>query len=121
MAVRGIRGATTCSVDTEEEIMSAVKELWLILQEKNGFLEEDIASVIFSSTPDLKSAFPAAAVRSLGWDSVPLFGTVEIEKPNAVKLCIRVLIHWNTQKSHKEVKHVYLRESQVLRNDILSD
>lgn len=118
MAVRGIRGATTCEANTEEAILSAVKELWLEMQKKNEFVEEDLASVIFSSTPDLTAAFPAAAVRSLGWESVPLFGTMEIAKPDAVKLCVRILVHWNTQKSHKEVQHVYLKGSKVLRKDL---
>lgn len=121
MAVRGIRGATTCKANTEEEILSAVKELWIEMQKKNEFIEEDLASVIFSSTPDLTAAFPATAVRSLGWESVPLFGTMEIEKPNSVKLCVRILVHWNTQKSHKDVQHVYLKGSRVLRKDLTSD
>lgn len=121
MAVRGIRGAITCKDNTEEEILSAVKELWLEMQKKNEFIEEDLASVIFSSTPDLTAAFPASAVRSLGFKTVPLFGTAEIDKPDSVKLCVRILIHWNTQKSHKDIQHVYLKGSRVLREDLAVD
>ncbi len=118
MKLRGVRGATTCDSDSKEDIFSAVQELWRELQTNNLFEEEDIGAVIFSSTPDLSSAFPAAAVRALGWESAPLFGTVEIDNPDAVKKCIRVLVLWNTEKMQKEIKHVYLRGAALLRPDM---
>ncbi len=118
MFVRGIRGAITCQQNTAEDILSAVKELWLKLQEENGFSTEDLASVIFSSTKDLDAAFPAAALRELGIDGVPLFGTLEIDKKDAVKMCIRILIHWNTMKNQAQIKHIYLKNAAVLRPDL---
>ena len=119
MKVRGIRGATTCIANNKEEIFARTKELWLDIKKQNGFKEEDLASVIFSSTQDLTAAFPAAALRQLGCDKVPLFGTLEIDNPDAVKMCVRVLIHWNTEKEQDEIVHVYLHGAAALRPDII--
>jgi chorismate mutase len=118
MKLRGVRGATTCTENSKDEIAGAVKELWLAMCEQNAFAEEDLAAVIFSSTPDLSASFPAAAVRALGWTDTPLFGAAEIEQPEAVKRCVRILALWNTEKGQKEIKHVYLREAATLRPDI---
>lgn len=119
MNLRGIRGATTCLDNSKEEIFAKTKELWAEIKNQNDFLEEDLASVIFSSTPDLTAAFPATAVRQLGYDKVPLFGALEIDNPDAVKRCIRVLIHWNTDKKQDEIIHVYLHGAASLRRDIV--
>lgn len=118
MKLRGIRGATTCENNSKEAIIDATKELWQAMLDKNRFKEEDLASVIFSSTHDLTAAFPAAAVRAMGFDSVPLFGTLEIDKPDAVRLCVRILAHWNTDKGQNEINHVYLNGAAMLRPDI---
>jgi chorismate mutase len=118
MKLRGVRGATTCAADGRDEIMGAVQELWLAMIEQNAFAEGDLAAVIFSSTPDLSAAFPAAAVRALGWTDTPLFGAAEIEQPEAPKRCVRILALWNTDKGQKDIKHVYLREAAALRPDI---
>ena len=115
MKLRGVRGATTCENNSREAIFAAVGELWLALEEKNSFAEDDLAAVIFSSTPDLNAAFPATAVRKLGLVDVPLFGTAEIEQPEAIKLCVRVLALWNTDKPQTDIRHVYLRGAAVLR------
>lgn len=118
MKLRGVRGATTCTGNSKDEITVAVKELWLAMFEQNAFAEDDLAAVIFSSTPDLSAAFPASALRALGWTNTPLFGAAEIEQPEAVKRCIRILALWNTEKGQKDIKHVYLREAAALRPDI---
>jgi chorismate mutase len=85
---------------------------------ENGIAEVDIGAVIFSSTPDLDAAFPAAAARAIGWSDVPLFGTQEIANPNGVARCIRVLILWNTARGQKEIRHIYLHGAAVLRPDL---
>jgi chorismate mutase len=81
----------------------------------NGIATEDIASVFFTSTADLRSAFPARAARDLGWTDVPLLGATEVDKPGAPPRCIRVLLHWNTSRRQDEIVHVYLRGSDVMR------
>jgi chorismate mutase len=84
----------------------------------NNIKTEDIAAVSFSSTVDLDATFPAIAARKLGWIQVPLFGMQEIDCPTGLPLCIRVLILLNTDVPQNAIKHVYLREAVVLRNDI---
>jgi len=119
--LRGIRGAITVDANEANEITERVIELLTAMSEANKFALEDIAAAIFSSTPDLNAGFPAAAARAIGWAEVPLFGTQEIEHPQGLALCVRVLVLWNTDKSAKEVRHIYLRGARTLRADIKSD
>lgn len=116
--LRGIRGATTVTANNREEIFTRVAELLEVIERENGLNTEEIGAVIFSSTPDLNAAFPAAGARQVGWAHVPLFGTQEIECPEAPPLCIRVLILWNTDLGQQDIKHVYLHDAAVLRQDI---
>jgi chorismate mutase len=83
----------------------------------NGILPDDIASILFTTTPDLHSAFPAEAARLISpeWEYVPLMGAVEMDKPDTIPRCIRILLHWNTTKSQREVNHIYLRGTDALR------
>lgn len=116
--VRGIRGATSVDKNESAEIAEKVTELLLEMVQANTIEIEDIAAVIFSSTPDINSAFPAIAARNMGWTEVPLFGTQEIDNPNGVARCVRVLILLNTQLQQKAIKHIYLRDAVLLRRDI---
>lgn len=115
--VVGIRGATTVEEDSLEQILDATQDVLVRLQELNGFSPEDLASILFSTTQDLRSTFPARAARRLGWVEVPMLCTHEVDAPSSVPRCIRVLIHWNTDKTPHEVRHAYLRGSRVLRPD----
>lgn len=118
MAVRGIRGATTVESDTREEIISRTKELLEAIIEKNSVSAEDIISAIFSVTGDVTAEFPAVAARKIGWIYTPLFCTLEIPVPGSLRKCIRVLIHVNSDRPQKEMKHVYLNGAQSLRPDL---
>lgn len=118
MSLRGIRGAITVAHDSSEEILAATQELLHNICNLNGINKEDIASAIFSVTPDIKSAFPALGARQMGWDNVPLFCCQEIAVENSLALCIRVLIHVNTDKKPSEIQHVYLRGANKLRRDL---
>lgn len=118
--MRGIRGATTVKSNDQIFIKDAVIELLSVLKETNHLIVEDIGAVIFSSTSDLNSAFPAAGARAIGWSDVPLFGTLEIDKPDAVALCIRVLILYNTDKKQQDIQHIYLGNAASLRPDIVN-
>ena len=121
MAIRGIRGATTCNEDAAS-MLSATKELILKLLSTNPTLQsQDIASAIFTVTPDLQAAYPARAARDLGWTEVPLMCALEINVPGALRHCIRVLIHWNTDLPQSAVHHVYLHEAIQLRPDLAHD
>ncbi len=120
MIVRGIRGATTCARDEGAEILAATEELLREIIARNDLVPEDIASALFTVTPDLVAEFPAAAARRIGWTLVPLLNFTEIGVPGRLERCIRVLIHVNTMRRQDEMVHVYLREATSLRPDLLS-
>lgn len=117
-AVRGLRGATVASANTPEAIGAATKELVQALLAENDIDLESIASIIFTVTGDLDAQFPALAARELGLHHVPLLCAREIDVPGSLPRCIRVLMHVNTTKSQKEMRHVYLREARALRPDL---
>ncbi len=115
---RGIRGAITVERNEAAEIAAATRELIETIIKENSLDPEDIASAIFTVTSDLDAGFPATAVREMGWRYIPLLCANEINVPGSLGRCIRVLIHVNTEKSQKEIKHVYLKGAVVLREDL---
>ena len=122
MPIRGVRGATIAREDQPEAILSATSELLLEMLRLNQPLRsEDIASAFFTVTDDLRSTFPAAAARQIGWEAVPLMCTQEIPVPGSQPRCIRVLLHWNTTLDQSEIRHVYLGAAAGLRPDLSPD
>lgn len=117
-SVRGVRGATTATDNTREAITEATSQLVQSLLDVNDIVPEDIATVIFTVSPDLTAAFPAEAARELGLHDVPLLCATEIAVPSALPRCIRVLMHVNTTVPQKDIQHLYLREAQSLRPDL---
>ena len=117
MAVRGIRGATTAHANTREAILDATRELLDAIVQANGVRAPEVASVFFTMTPDLDAAFPARAARDLGWSDAALLDAQAPAVAGDLPRCIRVLIHWNTERAASEVRHVYLRDAQKLRPD----
>ena len=117
MQVRGIRGATTAEANTRESILAATHELLTELIAANTVDIDTIASAIFSTTPDLNAEYPAAAARVLGWQDVALLCTHEMNVPQTLPMCIRVLIHWNTSVPAEAVRHIYLKGAVQLRPD----
>ena len=118
MPCRGVRGATTVEQNEREEILTATRQLLALLIRCNKIEAADIASAIFTTTPDIDAEFPALAARQLGWLDVPLLCSHEMTVPGSLPLCIRVLIHWNTTKPQAEVEHVYVRGAKRLRPDL---
>lgn len=117
---RAVRGATTVNSNTDEEIYQATVELLKQMIINNSIEADDIVNVIFTLTHDLDAAFPAKAARVyLGWDDVPMICTQEIPVPDSLKKCIRVLITFNTIKPKNQIRHIYLREAQSLRPDLV--
>jgi len=115
MNTRGLRGATTVTENKRELIIAATKELLLKISDENKLVIEDIAAIHFSLTHDLNAEFPAVAARELGWNDTPLLCMSEINVPKSLPRCIRVLLLINTDKSAKEIKHIYLRDAVGLR------
>lgn len=116
MRLFGIRGATTAAVNKPEEILDRTKELLQALFVTNRIAEENVVSIIFTTTPDLTAEFPAKACRLMGWNSAALLGAVEADVPHGVPRCIRVLIHAYLEKG-SETTHIYLHEAVKLRPD----
>jgi chorismate mutase len=118
MPCRGIRGATTIQTDSADAILAATRELLTRIVEANDVAIPDIASSFFTATHDLTAAFPARAARELGWQHAALLDAQEMPVPGSLPRCVRVLIHWNTEKPQAEMRHVYLRGAASLRPDL---
>ncbi|SFL85127.1 chorismate mutase [Gracilibacillus orientalis] len=120
--IRGIRGATTVKHNDADEIVQTTKELIETMARKNDVDPETIASVMISVTPDLTATFPAKALRLIdGWKYVPVMCMPEINVPDSLLKCIRVMMTVNTSKSQKEIEHIYLNDAIKLRPDLLKE
>lgn len=120
MLTRGVRGATTVKANTREAILEATTELLQAMAEANGLDSEYIASAFFTSSPDLNAEFPALAARQMGWTDVALLCGHEMQVPGSLSMCLRILLHVNTEKKASEIVHVYLHGARVLRPDFES-
>lgn len=118
MMVRGVRGATTVEANSVEAILDATRELLTAMIKANDIDAESVASAFFTTTPDLNAEFPAVAARDMGWNHVALLCGHEMNKPGGLPMCLRILLHVNTDKPPREIRHVYLRGARVLRPDI---
>jgi len=118
MAVRGIRGAVTVPTNTKEAITSATRNLLVVTVQENDVHPDDIAGILFTTTPDLNADFPAYAVRGLKWPTVPLLCAQEINVPGAMASVVRILLLVNTDKLPQEIRHQYLGEAGRLRPDL---
>jgi chorismate mutase len=115
MMCRGIRGATTAVSNTAEDILEVTDELMHVLIHLNDLDPDEVASIFFTTTPDLTAIFPALAARSAGWTGVPLICSHEMNVPGSLQKAVRVLIHVNTTKASDEIRHVYLKGARQLR------
>jgi len=118
MACRGVRGATTVEANTPEAILKGTLELLALMIRQNDIRQEDVASATFTTTPDLDAEFPALAARQLGWLHVALMCAHELSVPGSLGRCIRILIHWNTEKTADQIVHVYIKDAARLRPDL---
>ena len=118
MRLRGIRGATTVDANSKSAILDAAKELLSAIVQANSIQREDVASVFFSTTPDLDAEFPAVAARDMGWTDIALMCGHEMDVPGSLRMCLRILIHVNTPKAAGEIRHVYLHGARALRTDL---
>jgi chorismate mutase len=120
MSVRGVRGAAVAESDHPEAILETTRGLLEAILAANPSLQpEDLASILFTVTSDLTSAYPARAARQMGWTEVPLMCALEIPVPGSLPHCIRVLLHWNTSLPQNQIQHVYLGAAASLRPDLI--
>jgi chorismate mutase len=117
-AVRAIRGAIQVDADERDLVLAASAELLYAVLERNDLQPTDLISVIFTATPDLRSEFPAYAVRQVGITDVPLLCATEIDVPGAMPRVLRLLAHVETERSRSEIRHPYLRGAAALRTDL---
>jgi chorismate mutase len=114
---RGIRGAITVSANNKESILAATEELLKGMAQANSVKVDDIAAIFFTTTSDLNAEFPASATRELGWPSnLALLCGHEMNVPNDLPRCLRILMLVNTEKGPEEITHVYLGEAKKLKN-----
>lgn len=116
MWCRGIRGATTVEANTRKDILAATRELLQQMIDANGIRGEDVASAIFTTTPDLNAEFPALAARQMGWTEVALLCGHEMNVTDSLQRCLRILLHVNTEKSASEIVHIYIKGARNLRS-----
>ena len=89
--------------------------------ERNEVATDDLVSILFTATEDLRSAFPAEAARRLGLGVVPLLCAREISVRGAMPSVVRVLMLFHTERGLREVVHVYLDGAEALRDDLDAD
>ena len=118
MPVRALRGAIQVDADTRENVLEATTELLRVVLERNALTPDDLISVVFTATPDLRSEFPAYAARQMGITDVPLLCASEIDVPGAMPRVLRLLAHVETSLPRAELRHVYLRGAAQLRTDL---
>jgi len=116
--VRAIRGATTVDEDVREQVLERTGELVATLLERNGLEIDDLISIVFTATDDVRSAFPAEAAREGGITHVPLLCARELDIEGGIERCIRVLVHAYTARGAHELRHPYLHAARQLRTDL---
>lgn len=119
-AVAGLRGATTLDQDSRDEVVSRTTELLTEMLQRNGLTSDDVISLVFTATDDIRSEFPAAAVRAAGIADVPMLCARElgIESESNIARCVRVLAHVVSGAPRGELRHIYLRGARQLRSDL---
>lgn len=117
-AVRALRGATTLDVDTEAHMTERVVALLEAMFDRNGLSHDDLVSILFTATDDLRSTFPATAARKAGLGDVPLICARELDVNGGAARCVRVLVHLYTERPRGDLHHVYLEGARHLRDDL---
>ena len=115
---RALRGATTVDEDTEQQVTERVTALLEQMFERNDIRHDDVVSVLFTATDDIHSVFPATAARKVGLGDMPLICARELDITGATPLCIRIMMHFMTEKSRTDLRHVYLAGAATLRDDL---
>jgi len=117
-ALRAVRGAITVGRDARDAMLDATERLLRELLQRNEIEPDDVVSILFTATDDLRSVFPAEAARRMGLAGVPLLCARELDVEGALPSVIRVLVHFSTTRSRSEVEHVYLEGARSLRDDL---
>lgn len=114
-----IRGAITVEHDIAEELLNATSELLDTIISSNKLDIKHITSIFFTCTKDLTSVYPAKAARELGITNAALMCMQEMYVENSLKNCIRVCVFYDDDNIEREIKHIYLKNAQGLRPDLM--
>jgi chorismate mutase len=117
MTVRALRAAITVDADEPAEIGQRTTQMLQALFDRNGLEFDDVISILFTATNDLRSMAPAAAARQFGLVDVPLLCAQEMET-DALAHCIRLMLHVETDTPKADLRHVFLRGATVLRPEL---
>jgi chorismate mutase len=118
MKVRAARGAIVVVRDDPEIVLDATERLLATVLERNAIGSDELISVLFTVTDDLRSVFPAEAARRMGLGRVPLMCAREIPVAGSMPSVIRLLAHFHSEQTLDEVSHVYLDGAESLRDDL---
>lgn len=118
MKVRAARGAIVIVRDDAEVVLDATERLLATVLERNAIEPDDLISVLFTATDDVRSVFPAEAARRMGLGRVPLMCAREIPVRGSMPSVIRLLAHFHSERTLDEVVHVYLDGAESLRDDL---
>ena len=118
MRLRAARGAIRVPSDDGDALLGSTERLLSTVLQRNAIDQEDLVSIMFTATEDLRSAFPAEAARRMGLGRVPLLCAQEIPVEGSMRGVIRVLLQFHTARGPAEVKHVYLDGAETLRDDL---
>jgi len=113
-----LRGATTVPADDREELVARTEELLVELLKRNRVEHDDLVSIVFTATDDLRSEFPAVAARNLGLGDVPLLCARELAIVHGNPRTIRVLVSCYSTTPRSRLRHVYLHDARHLRDDL---
>jgi chorismate mutase len=116
--LRALRGATTVDVDEPDHITTRVVALLTEMLARNDADHDSLVSIVFTTTGDIRSMFPAAAARTMGLGDVPLLGALEADIDGGTPRCVRVLMHLTTELPRAALRHVYLEGAKGLRDDL---
>jgi len=120
MPVAAIRGATTLDSDTRDEVVARTQELVKRVMDVNELEPDDVISMLFTASQDVRSEFPAAAVRALGFGDVPLLCALELAVEGSMPRCIRLMMHVEGERDRRSYSHVYLHGAVALRPDLVA-
>ena len=118
MRLRAARGAIRVPSDDGDALLGSTERLLSTVLQRNAIDPEDLVSIMFTATEDLRSAFPAEAARRMGLGRVPLMCAQEIPVQGSMPSVIRILLHFHSDRTLDEVDHVYLDGAESLRDDV---
>jgi chorismate mutase len=118
MRLRAARGAIRVPSDDGDALLGSTERLLSAVLQRNVIDPEDLVSIMFTATEDLRSAFPAEAARRMGLGRVPLMCAQEIPVQGSMPSVIRILLHFHSDRTLDEVVHVYLDGAESLRDDV---